>query len=219
MIDLSSIPNESSLIDDSLKKQLSAVFSKLQSPVVIKAIADVKEQKGMELAAFLKAIAALSPKLSLELYLPEEAGKVPELDASYLPVTGLFKDGIYGRAAFCGIPGGKEINSFVLAVYNLSGPGKEVDKRLKKRIDSLSKPVKIKICVSLACHYCPAVVAACQQIAILNPQIEAVMIDAGLYPQLVEQYKIERIPMMILNDSQVILGSKTMEEIVTLLNK
>ena len=211
MIDLSSIPNESSLMDDSLKIQLSGVFSKLQSPVVIKAIADVKEQKGMELASFLKAISALSPKLSLELYTPEESGKVPELDTSYLPVTGLFKDGAYGRAAFCGIPGGKEINSFVLAVYNLSGPG--------KRIDSLKKPVKIKICVSLACHYCPAVVAACQQIAILNPQIEAVMIDAGLYPQLVETYKIERIPMMILNDSQVILGSKTMEEIITLLNK
>ena len=45
------------------------------------------------------------------------------------------------------------------------------------------------------------------------------MIDAGMYPQLVETYKIERIPMMILNDSQVILGSKTMEEIITLLNK
>ena len=59
---------------------------------------------------------------------------MPELNTAWLPVTGLYKDGAYGRAAFHGVPGGREINSFVLAVYNLAGPGQEVPKGTRKKI-------------------------------------------------------------------------------------
>ena len=97
------------------------------------------------MAAFLKAVSALSQKLDLELYGPEEASMVPELNTAWLPVTGLYKDNIYGRAAFHGVPGGKEINSFVLAIYNLAGPGQAVPGGLKKKIDKLAQKTNIKI--------------------------------------------------------------------------
>ena len=90
-------------------------------------------------------------------------------------------------------------------------------KGTRKKIERLDKKTNIKICVSLACHHCPLVVTACQQIAILNPNIEAEMIDAALYDDLAAQYDIKRVPMMILNDSRIVMGSKTMDEIVTLL--
>lgn len=217
VIDLNAIPSESSLIDEGLKTQLSGIFGKMQEPVVIKAVVDLMREKDADMAAFLKTAAALGEKLSLELYAPEEAGLAPELDTTYLPVTGLYKNGEYGRAAFHGIPGGQEINSFVLAIYNLAGPGQEVPRSTKKKIDKLKKKTNIKVCVSLACHHCPKVVAACQQIAILNPNIEAEMIDATLYEDLVAKYKIERVPMMIVNDSEIYMGNKTIEEIAGLL--
>ena len=157
------------------------------------------------MASFLRAIVSVSPNLELELYGPDEADQVPELNTAWLPVTGLYKDGAYGRAAFHGVPGGREINSFVLAVYNLAGPGQEVPKGTRKKIERLDK------------NHCPLVVTACQQIAILNPNIEAEMIDAALYDDLVAQYDIKRVPMMIINDSRIVMGSKTMDEIVTLL--
>lgn len=216
-IDLTTVPSESSLIDETLKTQLQGIFSRMQEPVTLKAVADMQQEKDAEMAAFLNTVAALGEKLTLELYPPEEAAQVPELDVTYLPVTGLYKNGTYGRAAFHGIPGGKEVNSFVLAIYNLAGPGQEVSKGLRKKIDKLNKKTNIKICVSLACHHCPNVVAACQQVAILNPNVEAEMIDAALYEELVAKYKIERVPMMIVNDSDIYMGNKTMEDIVTLL--
>lgn len=216
-IDLTTVPSESSLIDETLKTQLQGIFSRMQEPVTLKAVADMQQEKDAEMAAFLNTVAALGEKLTLELYPPEEAAQVPELDTTYLPVTGLYKNGTYGRAAFHGIPGGKEVNSFVLAIYNLAGPGQEVPKGLRKKIDKLNKKTNIKICVSLACHHCPNVVAACQQVAILNPNVEAEMIDAALYEALVTKYKIERVPMMIVNDSDVYMGNKTIEDIVTLL--
>lgn len=216
-IDLTTVPSESSLIDETLRAQLKGIFAKMLAPVTLKAVVDMQREKDAEMAAFLNTVAALGEKLSLELYSPAEASQVPELDTTYLPVTGLYKDGTYGRVAFHGIPGGKEVNSFVLAIYNLAGPGQDVSRGLKKKIEKLDKKTNIKICVSLACHHCPNVVAACQQVAILNPNVEAEMIDAALYEELVARYKIERVPMMIINDTEIHMGKKTIEDIVTLL--
>lgn len=218
-IDLMTIPEESGLVDGGLKAQLAGVFGKMQEPVAMRAVVDLSRDKDREMASFLKAVAAVSPKLSLELYAPPEAPLVPELNTDWLPVTGLYKDGAYGRVSFHGVPGGQEINSFVLAIYNLSGPGQEVARGTRKKIERLDKKANIKICVSLACHHCPLVVAACQHIAVLNSNIEAEMIDASLYDDLVAKYDIKRVPMMIINDSRIHMGSKTMDEIADLLKK
>ena len=214
-IDLNTIPEESSLVDQGLKTQLAGIFGRMEKRVTIRAVVDLSGEKDREMASFLRAVVSVSPNLELELYGPDEADQVPELNTAWLPVTGLYKDGAYGRAAFHGVPGGREINSFVLAVYNLAGPGQA--KGTRKKIQRLDKKTNIKICVSLACHHCPLVVTACQQIAFLNPNIEAEMIDAALYEDLVAQYDIKRVPMMILNDSRIVMGSKTIDEIVTLL--
>lgn len=218
MIDRTSISNESPLLDEALKEQLRALLGRMTQPVLLRAVLDESGGAGREMAEFLNAFCGLSDRLSLELYRPEESGCAPELDTAYLPVTGLYQDGVYRRAAFHGIPGGKEINSFVAAVLNLGGAGKGVGFLQKRKIDKIQKKTNLKICVSLSCHHCPAVVAACQQIALLNPNVEAEMIDARLYEDLVKQYQIERVPFLIVNDQDTYMGEKTMDDIVKLLS-
>ena len=218
-IDLTTISAESELIDEGLKAQLFDLFKKMEELVTIKAVVDLSSEKDLQMASFLKVVISLSEKLDLELYTPEEKDQVPELDTTYLPVTGLYKAGAYGRTTFHGIPGGKEINSFVLAIYNLAGPGQKISWGLRRKIEKLAVKTNIKICVSLSCHHCPGVVSACQQLAIINPGIEAEMIDAGLYEDLVAKYKIERVPVMIFNDKDIHIGNKSIEEIVELLKK
>ena len=56
--------------------------------------------------------------------------------------------------------------------------------------------------------------AAAQKIAISNPNVTADTYDAKLYQDILEKYKIERVPMMVVNDSTVIMGQKSIEEIV-----
>ncbi len=210
---------ESKLIDDNLKRDLSSVFTKLTDHVVLKAVIDMDSEKGAELASFLAVIATLHPQISLEMYEPGEAEAVPELDITYLPVTGLYKEEGYAGIAFHGVPGGKEINSFVMAIYNLAGPGQSVSRWTVRKIQKLDQKINIKICVSLACHHCPKVVAACQHMAVLNEKIEAEMIDAALYPDLVEKYDIKRVPLIIVNDKDVYIGPKTIEEMITIVAK
>ena len=43
------------------------------------------------------------------------------------------------------------------------------------------------------------------------------MIDANLYPDLVQQYHIERVPMVVINGDKTLLGEKTMEELAAVL--
>ena len=138
-IDLNTIPEESSLVDQGLKDQLAGIFGRMEKKVTIRAVADLSREKDREMASFLRAIVSVSPNLELELYGPDEADQVPELNTAWLPVTGLYKDGAYGRAAFHGVPGGREINSFVLAVYNLAGPGQEVPKGTRKTRRQISR--------------------------------------------------------------------------------
>lgn len=218
MIDLSGIPKTSSLIDDTMKEQLRGILAKMQAPVMLKAVVDMTQEKDSEMASFLHVISEQGELLSLELYAPAEAAaQVPELDITYLPAAGLFRDGEYRRVAFHGVPGGKEFNSFVTAILCLAGAGPDVPDKLKRKIGKLKKPANIKVCVSLSCHHCPAVVAACQQIAVLSPMVEAEMIDAALYPDLVEQFNISRVPMMIINNCNIHMGSKTIDEMIDLL--
>ena len=51
----------------------------------------------------------------------------------------------------------------------------------------------------------------------LNPLVQAQMYDANLYPDLVEAYQIERVPLVIINDSQVYTGPRSIEDLTQLL--
>lgn len=212
------IPAVSSLVDDKLKEALSEITGKLNEDVTVKAVLDISEEKGREMAGFLAVIASLSSHIHLEVYDREEQG-AEELDRRFLPAAGLYKDGKYSGIAFHGIPGGQEINSFILAFYNLAGPGQPVSRWTRKKIEKMDGKVNIKICVSLACHHCPKEVAVCQQMAVFNEGIEAEMIDANLFPDLVEKYKIERVPVTVLNDEVVLTGVKTLEEMAEIVKK
>ena len=81
-----------------------------------------------------------------------------------------------------------------MALYNLAGPGQAIDDKTLNRIKAIDKPVKLKVCISLSCKFCPDVVAACQRIAILNPHVEASMMDIALFPQLKKEFKIMSCP-------------------------
>ncbi|MCF0187088.1 MAG: thioredoxin family protein, partial [Bacteroidaceae bacterium] len=106
---------------------------------------------------------------------------------------------------------------FTLALYNCAGPGQEVDEKLKKKIEQINKDVNLLICVSLGCHHCANLVAACQHMALINPHIHAASVDARLYPDFVAAEKIERVPLLILNGKTRSLGDKSMSEVYELI--
>lgn len=209
------IPDTSGLVSEDLKKQMIPLFQKLRKRVLLVAIIDLEDEKSIELGAFLKAVVSCSDSLELQFVQKGENLKVQkELHGEHLPVVGIYDGEGYSGACYHGTPGGKEINSFIAAICNVGGAAQPLDKKTKKKIDSIEKDTNIKIFVSLACHHCPHIVAACQKIATASPYVTADMYDARLYPDIVEKYGIERVPMTVVNDTVVIMGKKTIDEIL-----
>lgn len=213
MLDIEKISPRSALITEELEGQLNTVLEKLTGEVSMVCVVDLEEKASVEMAELVRHIAGLSDKLSCRFYEKEEAAsELPELDTSILPVTALYKEDKYTGVAFHGVTGGKEMNSFVFAIYNTAGPGQEINKRLQKKLSKLEHKTEIKIFVSLSCHHCAQQVITCQKLAAESEAVEARMIDARLYPHLAEEYHIERIPMTVINEQEVLLGTKTIEE-------
>ncbi|MGG7212835.1 FAD-dependent oxidoreductase [Clostridium nigeriense] len=210
---------KSALLNDALRSQLQGVLARFESNISLVSIVDETNKKSIELRDLVLDIADLSDKVNALIY---KKGENPEIEdkvhANRFPIVAILnKDGEYSGVKFHGVPGGHELNSFILAMYNIAGPGQEINKDVLKDIKSIDKKLNIKVGVSLSCHVCPDVVVAAQRIAIENPNIETEMLDLSNFPDLKDKHKIMSVPAIIVNDEKVYFGGKKLEEIVNLL--
>ncbi|MGE7779856.1 FAD-dependent oxidoreductase [Peribacillus sp. NPDC097264] len=210
---------KSSLLSDTLRGQLKGIFDKMENDVTLVSIVDESLPKSVELRDFLLDVAELGDKLHLELYNKGENKDMEEkVNADKFPVVSLLNsNGEYSGVKYHGVPGGHELNSFILAIYNLAGPGQAMDAAVRDSIKSISKKTNIKVMVSLACHFCPDVVVGAQRIAIENPNVEAEMVDISNFQDIKKKYKVMSVPAMIINDEEVVFGAKKIDEIAALL--
>jgi thioredoxin reductase (NADPH) len=211
--------NKSTLLNDNLRRQLKGVLDKITSSISLVSIVDLNNPKSLELKYLVLDISSLSDKV---IAIISNKGENPELEskinADKFPIVALLdKDNNYSGVKFHGVPGGHELNSFILAIYNLAGPGQAINPDILKDISEINKKINIKVGVSLSCHVCPDVVIAAQRIAIENTNIETEMIDLSNFQDLKEKHKIMSVPAIIINDEKVYFGGKKLEEIVNLL--
>ncbi|QBJ74520.1 thioredoxin-disulfide reductase [Clostridium chauvoei] len=207
---------KSHLLNDTLRNQLASILAKIENPLTLVTIVDPNNGKSIELRDLVLDIANLSDKLKAEVYIKNEAKAIEEkINADKYPVVALLdKDNNYSGVKFHGVPGGHELNSFILAIYNLAGPGQAIDPNNLEKIKSINKPTNIKVCVSLSCHLCPDVVVSAQRIAIENPNVESEMLDLANFDEIKTKYKLMSVPAIIVNDSDVYFGAKKLDEIL-----
>lgn len=151
-----------------------------------------EHEKRKELIDMLTQIASTSDKIS-----------VIEADRSELlrsPVSFLLEaNGEDTGIVFSGVPGGHEFNSLILAILQAGGSALKLDESIQNMVKKVKDKLKFQVYVSLKCHACPDVVQAMNQFALLNPNIEAEMIDGGVYPELIEQNNIQGVPTVYMN--------------------
>lgn len=212
-------PGKSALLNDALRAQIQGVLARFENNISLVSIVDESNSKSIELRDLVLDIADLDDKVTALIY---KKGENPEMEdkvhANKFPIVAILnKDGEYSGVKFHGVPGGHELNSFLIAMYNVAGPGQEINANVLNDIKSIDKKLNIKVGVSLSCHVCPDVVMAAQRIAIENPNIETEMLDLSNFPDLKNKHKIMSVPALIVNDEKVYFGGKKLEEIVNLL--
>lgn len=205
-------------LSDEIRQQLAGLFPRFSNKVVIRAELDDSPLAG-EMSGFLGELEGLTDKVVCireHINPQEKAGR--EDRGELFPAFRLEReDGSGGNILFHGVPGGHEFNSFVVALYNLAGPGQPIDEKLKQRILSIEKEINVKVMVSLSCTMCPEVVMAVQRAASLSDQVTGEMVDLMHYPELKKKYKIMSVPCMVVNDSQIYFGKKNLEEVIGIL--
>ena len=122
--------------------------------------------------------------------------------------------------AFHGVPSGHEFNSFVLALYNVAGPGQQVDQPTSDRIDAIKDQVDVMMLVSLTCTMCPTTVLSAQRVAAQNGMVRAEAYDLAHFPELKDRYQVMSVPCIVIRkDGQetVEFGKKSVPEMLDLI--
>lgn len=216
----------SGFLSEEIRQQLRALFPKFAGIVKIQAELDDSPLSG-EMSGFLGELEGMTDRLiCVRKEIEPKEKERREAAGEVFPAFRLYReDGSGGNILFHGIPGGHEFNSFIIALYNMAGPGQPIDEGVKQRIRSLrpsgngpENSVNVKVLVSLSCTMCPEVVMAAQRAAALNDQVTAEMIDLRHYPELKKKYKIMSVPCMVVNNEKVYFGKKSLEELVQILD-
>ena len=206
-------------LDDNIQNQLKDIFAKFDKKVKVVLIKDPEIAKSIQMEEFLNEISSLSDKIDFHsLNKNENLELEKKIDAERFPTIAFFdRDNNFKGIKFSTLPGGHELNSFILALYNIAGAGQKISEESKKKIDGISTPQKIKIGVTLSCSRCPESVQSAQRIAIENSNIAVEVIDVFTFPKFREKFEIMSVPAIIIDDKLVGFGQKNIEQFLDLI--
>jgi alkyl hydroperoxide reductase subunit F len=195
------------MLDNAIKAQLAAYLEKLRQPIELIASPDGSDAS-RQMSELLADIAALSSMVSVR-----EDGS----DARR-PSFSIGCPGQAPRIRFAGLPMGHEFTSLILALLQTGGHPPRVEAALIEQIKGIQGKFRFETFISLSCHNCPDVVQALNLMAVLNPNVESVMIDGALFQKEVEARQIMAVPTVYLNGEVFGQGRMGIEEIVARLD-
>ena len=202
--------NVDDVLSEEIRAQLITAFAKMEQPLLLKLYLD-GQPIAKELQDYMTRLTKMTSKLSMEI------GKEREAQQKTPYVQICRQDGTATGLAFHGVPGGHEFTSFILGLYNVAGPGQTLDSETQERIQKISKPIQMKILVSLSCTMCPELVTAAQKIAASNPLVTAEVYDLNHFPDLKEHYQVMSVPCLVINEKQVFFGKKNIKQLLDII--
>ena len=196
------------MLDANLQSQLKTYLERVTRPIQITAHVD-DGAKSQEMLELLNTLVSLSAQIGLE---------VRRDSAERTPSFALTTPGQDIHLAFAGLPMGHEFTSLVLALLQVGGHPSKATAELIEQVQNLEGDYRFETYFSLSCQNCPDVVQALNLAAVLNPRIQHVAIDGGLFPAEVEARQIMSVPTVYLNGEMFDQGRMSLEQIVAKLD-
>jgi len=196
------------MLDANLQSQLKTYLERVTRPIQITAHVD-EGAKSQEMLELLNTLTTLSAQITLD---------VRRDSSERTPSFALTTPGQDIHLAFAGLPMGHEFTSLVLALLQVGGHPSKATAELIEQVQGLEGELKFETYFSLSCQNCPDVVQALNLAAVLNPRIQHVAIDGGLFPAEVEARQIMSVPTVYLNGEVFDQGRMTLEQIVAKLD-
>ena len=202
------------LLNEEIREQLSGFFKGMKNDVTLAVFTEKGECENCKQAeSFMKEIESLSDKIHLEAYdFDTHQDKAKEFGVTLLPSIVLLDGEKKHRGVkFNGVPGGHEINSLIKGIMEISGALDSLPQSQQERLKKITKPVNIKVFVTLGCPHCPGAVEKAHKLALENPNIDAEMIEAQTFGEISNKFNVSSVPKVVINDEFEFVGNQSMD--------
>ena len=197
--------SSSALFSPDMVAQLNTVFSRMQDKVGLEVVTDDRKVSE-DLKGYISELGKLTDKLEIT-WREEKNSQTP-----YVKVTGKGGDAF----TFHGVPGGHEFTSFVLGLYNASGPGQKVAEDVLADIPKLKKR-HLDIMVGLSCTMCPELVVAAERLSTLSENLTVDIYDINHFGAMKDKYNVMSVPCFVVDGDKVNFGKKNARELLDIL--
>jgi alkyl hydroperoxide reductase subunit F len=198
------------IMDEKIKRETQKILKKLTKPVKLIYFTQEHACRACgDQQRLLEELARLSEHLRLEVkeLLTDDADakryKIAEVPATVI----LSDEGRDYGIRFYGVTGGYEFASFLEALVMVSTGVADLDPEVEAIARKISVPVHLEVMVTLTCPYCPKMVHLAHQLAFINENIRADMVDAAEFPALVQRYQVQGVPRMVINERPAFEGA------------
>ena len=202
------------MLNEQVREQLKGLLNKMDKKVVIAVFTKENPcETCEETKLFMEELEEIGEKITLKkyhLYNDEEMAKKYEVTLTPSIVI-LDENENYKGIKFNGIQAGHEINSFLSTIMAVSGSGNNLPEEVNSKLQSIKKPVDIKVFVTLGCPHCPGAVEKANLIALQNSNIKSQMIEAQTFPELSDKFNVSSVPKVVINDKYEFVGNQPIE--------
>lgn len=202
------------LLNDEMKEQLSGFFKGMKEDVTL-AVFTTKEdcESCKDTEDFMQEIEGLSDKIHFMAYdIDTHKDKAEAYGVTLTPsVVLLDKDRKHHGVKFNGIPAGHEVNSLIKGIMAVAGSIDTLPESQMERLKKITKPVNIKVFVTLGCPHCPGAVEKAHLLALENEHIDAEMIEAQTFSEVAEKYNVSSVPKVVINDEYDFVGNQDID--------
>ncbi|MGB9719843.1 MAG: protein disulfide oxidoreductase [Candidatus Anstonellales archaeon] len=196
------------ILDEETKNQLKQMFSGLSGKVKL---IFFKPSAGCQFCAqveeLVNEVVSTSSILTSQIHVLEEEKELAKrykLDkAPAIIIEGKNK----GLVRYFGIPSGYEFSSFIQDIIDASTGEVELPDDIKQKIKSINFPLHIQVFVTPTCPYCPPMVKLAHDLALLNENVVADMVEATEFRELAMKYNVQGVPKTIVNEKQEFDGA------------
>ena len=202
------------MFNEDLSRQVKEIFADMPEEVTIALFIDNGGcESCVETKGFMEEVADLGEKINLEVHdINKDAGLAAQYNVVMVPsIVLLDRHKAYHGVKFNGIPAGHEINSFIPALLETSGLASDVPEPLKNQIESIKKDINIKVFVTLSCPHCSGAVQKAHKLAMMNPNIDAEMVEAQTFSTLSSKHNVSGVPKIVINDAYELVGNQPID--------
>ncbi len=192
---------------------ISKSLSKLKGNVKLLLFTSGKYKKvEKQVEAALEEIVLLNKKLSLKKY--DAGSKKAKMEGIETGPVILIEGKQKGEIRFFGFPSGYQFPIFIMDVLEASGAKQNINPKIAKRAKGIKKKTRIQVFEMPACTRSPIAVKVAHDIAMINENVTADMVDAFLFPELIKKYKIRHTPATVINGKLAFTGVRTLDQLV-----